>query len=277
MKIVNCGYGYTHGGEFEVRRPHGSGDYMLLLLHSASVHYLNGKEVFDAGSSVIIYRRGTPQIYRGASELVNDWVHFEPEDDEESLFSELGIPIEQFIHLDSISKLSSIVRRLCQERYSGAKNSESSSSLYMKLLFYKLSDLMSESGMAGESTELYRRFSKERERIYSDPQKIEGVGDIAASVSVSLSYLQHKWREFFGVTLMHDITAARLEYAKYLLFSTDYGIGTVAKMCGYDNDVHFMRTFKHNTGQTPSEYRRDNVSTDALRAAMTKHNFKEKK
>jgi AraC family transcriptional regulator of arabinose operon len=277
MRIVNCGYGYTHGAEFEVRRPNGSGDYMLLLLHSPSVHFLGGEYVSDGGSSVIIYKRGTPQIYRGQSELVNDWVHFEPEENELSLLGELGIPLEQFISLESLGKLSSIVRRMCQENYSGAKNSEKSSSLYMNLLFYKLSDLMSESSAAGEMSELYRRLSRQRERIYSDPQSIEGVGDIARAISVSLSYLQHKWREFFGVTVMHDITAARLEYAKYLLFSTDYGICAIAKMCGYDNDVHFMRVFKQNTGQTPSEYRRDNASTDGLRDAMKKHNFKEKK
>lgn len=277
MKIVNCGYGYTHGAEFEVRRPHGSGDYMLLLLHSPSVHLLGGQRVLDGGSSVIIYKRGTPQLYRGQSELVNDWVHFEPEEDELSLLDELGIPLERFITLESLNKLSSIVRRMCQETYSGAKNSEKSSALYLKLLFYKLSDLMSESSAAGEASELYRRLSRAREKIYSDPQSVESVGDIAKQVSVSLSYLQHKWREFFGVTVVRDITSARLEYAKYLLFSTGYGISAVAKMCGYDNDVHFMRVFKQNTGQTPSEYRRDNVSTDGLRAAMKKHNFKEKK
>ena len=277
MRIVNCGYGYTHDAEFEVNRPRGSGDYMLLLLHSPTVHYLNGEFVTDSGSSVIIYRKGTPQIYRGSPELVNDWVHFEMDEGEDSILSELNIPEERFIHLESVSKLSSIIRRMCQENYSGAKHSERSSELYLRLFFYKLSDLMNVSGTVGDLSELYLRLSKVREKIYFNPQSIGSVTEIAREASVSLSYLQHKWREFFGVSAKNDITFARIEYAKYLLFSTSYGIGSIAKMSGYDNDVHFMRTFKQHTGQTPSEYRRDNASTDGLRAAMKKHNFKEKK
>ena len=54
---------------------------------------------------------------------------------------------------------------------------------------------------------------------------------------------------------MEDVLQRRIEYAKYLLSSTDFTIYSISTMCGYANDVHFMRLFKKATGTTPSEYR----------------------
>ena len=259
MRIVNCGYDYKHDAKFEINRPNGSGDYMLLLLRSPTVHYLEGQFVKDSGNSVIIYKRGTPQLYRGEPELINDWVHFELLPSENAIFDELGIPLEKFIRIDGVHKLSSILRHMCEEAYSGSENSARSSALYLDLFLYKLSDLMTMLNSAGESTELYRKLSAIRENIYSNPQIIRSVTNIACEASVSLSYLQHKWREFFGVNIGYDITSSRIEYAKYLLFSTSYNINIVANMCGYESDVHFMRTFKKHTSQTPSQYRKENA------------------
>ena len=277
MKIVNCGYDYVHEKGFEVNRPYGSGDYMLLLLRSATRHNIGGEWVTDGGDSVIIYKKGTPHHYFGEDKLVNDWVHFEVNDGESSLFRELGLPFETFIHLTSVSKLSSIIRRMSQEFYSSSKHSGESSELYLRLFLLKLSELMLLDGEQTNSSEIYHRFSKLRDRIYANPQIRWSVGELSSELSFSLSYFQHKWREFFGTSAKRDITAARMEYAKYLLFSTTYGVSTVSAMCGYENDVHFMRAFKQQTGQTPTEYRLENLHAESLNEAKKKHHFAEHK
>ena len=132
-------------------------------------------------------------------------------------------------------------------------------------------------GKGIDSTEMYQRFSKLRDRIYANPQTRWSVSELSAELSFSLSYFQHKWREFFGTSAKRDITAARIEYAKYLLFSTTYGVSTVSAMCGYENDVHFMRAFKQQTGQTPTEYRLENLHAESLNEAKKKHHFSERK
>ena len=56
---------------------------------------------------------------------------------------------------------------------------------------------------------------------------------------------------------MEEVLLGRIEYAKYLLSSTDFTVYSISDMCGYANDVHFMRLFKKVTGTTPSKYRQD--------------------
>jgi AraC family transcriptional regulator of arabinose operon len=52
-----------------------------------------------------------------------------------------------------------------------------------------------------------------------------------------------------------DIINSRLEYAKYLLVNSSLSIAAISKMCGYENDTHFMRQFKKFVGLTPSQFK----------------------
>lgn len=43
---------------------------------------------------------------------------------------------------------------------------------------------------------------------------------------------------------------------------SDSQVGEISNLCGYENEVHFMRQFKKLTTLTPSEYRRLNNIRD---------------
>ena len=66
-------------------------------------------------------------------------------------------------------------------------------------------------------------------------------------------------------TFSQWITTLRIDEAKRLLREQpDYDIGTIAGQLGFER-THFHRTFKAQTGQSPSEYQRDikkNPGTD---------------
>jgi AraC family transcriptional regulator of arabinose operon len=81
------------------------------------------------------------------------------------------------------------------------------------------------------------------------------VEQIASRVNLSKSYFQHIYKELFGCSVVSDIINGRLEYAKYLLGNSSLSIAVISKMCGYENDTHFMRQFKRFVGVTPSQYR----------------------
>ena len=54
------------------------------------------------------------------------------------------------------------------------------------------------------------------------------------------------------------IRRMRIERAKQLLADptrTSYGIGELARQCGFVNSAHFSRTFRRIVGQTPKQYR----------------------
>ena len=50
----------------------------------------------------------------------------------------------------------------------------------------------------------------------------------------------------------------RIEEAKRLLEETEEKIIDISQMVGYENEKHFMKTFKSVSGVSPSEYRRNN-------------------
>ncbi len=256
MKIVNSGYDYKHSADFKITRPNGSGDYMLLVLRSPVRFWLDGAERCITGDAVILYQKGTPQLYAANGvDFVNDWVHFDADEQDVAWLRALGIPFDMPIPCAGITRLSALLKSICQEKYSANRNAEESARLYLQLLLLKIADLCATQG-EGERSLWYERLAKVRERIYMYPQRDWRVDDVAKELSLSVSYFQHQYKQLFDTNFKKDLIAARMEYAKYLLFSTDYCIYRVAELCGYENDVHFMRVFKEQTGITPGAYRK---------------------
>lgn len=63
MQIINCGYNYRHPNDFKIYRPNGSGDCILLIIHSPAFFVFKNQKHYTAGNSVVVFREGTPQIY----------------------------------------------------------------------------------------------------------------------------------------------------------------------------------------------------------------------
>ena len=274
MKIINSGYDYKHTADFSITRPSGSGDYMLLLLRSPARFWLGEKEYTVGENTAILYRKGTPQRYAAiGDEFINDWVHFDLEGAEPAWLEGLAIPFDTFISCSDILQLSTLLKRICLEKYSANPHAEESAELYLRLLLLKLAEHCA-TGSDTERSAWSERFERLRRRIYMHPQQEHCVAEMARELSVSVSYFQHQYKQLFGTNFKRDLTAARMEYAKYLLFSTDYCIYRVAELCGYENDVHFMRVFKQETGVTPSAYRKQaNFSAQKSMAAHSRMPF----
>lgn len=255
MKIINCGYNYRHPTDFTIQRPNGSGDFILLILRSPAYFVFEGQTHHTEGNAVVVFKKGTPQLY-GAfhAAFVNDWVHFEADEEDAAYLESLGIPFDRIIEFQNVSELSRLINHMCFEKYSNNKNFVQSTMLYFNLIMLKISDLCAQSRTACSA--LADKLATLRNKIYTDPQNDWTVEAIAKELSISLSYLQHQYKLLFDHSIKRDITLSRIEYGKYLLFATDYTVAAIAHLCGYENDVHFMRTFKREVGDTPTAYRR---------------------
>lgn len=257
MKVVNAGYRYTHGYDFFINRPYGSGDYVLLVIKTEAFFVLDGKRILAPKNSVIVYKKGTPQIY-GASEkeFINDWLHFELDECEYEWALSLGVPFDKILRVRDSSAFSSLIKSIFYEQYSKNSHSEQTASLYLKIIFLKLAEGL-EPAPHNAAGVYYKPLSALRAEIYSSPSKNFSIDSICRQLNLSRSYLQHLYKAIFNTTVIADVTASRIEHAKYLLFSTDIPICEIAEQCGYKSDVHFMRVFKESVGVTPSEYRKE--------------------
>lgn len=274
MIINNCGYNYRHDKDFSINRPYGSGDYMLLVLRSPAWFEIGEEKHIINGNSAIIFEKGKKQSY-GAfnTELINDWVHFDATEQEIAQLKSKGIKFNELIVIHNVSPLSVIIRNMCREKYSENINSEDSALLYFSLLFNKLHDLTNINEKY-DKPHLFEKVSKIRRDIYNNPQDKRTVKEIADSVYISISYLQHSYKEFFGVNIKEDLTNSRIEHAKHLLFSTDYSVANISVLCGYENVEHFLRTFKKCVGVTPTNYRKNSLqSFEKVNTSHTKAPF----
>lgn len=82
------------------------------------------------------------------------------------------------------------------------------------------------------------------------------VNSIAEALHVSTSYLSREFRKKTGVTCIEYINKKRMEKAKNLLVNSDMKIQRIAQEVGYSNVYYFSAQFKRNTGETPSQYRK---------------------
>ena len=81
------------------------------------------------------------------------------------------------------------------------------------------------------------------------------INDIAKHVTIHPSYLSALFRKNLNQSVNSYINFYRINVAKQLLRNEDTSITDIALQTGFYDAQHFLKTFKKNTGFTPSEYR----------------------
>jgi AraC-like DNA-binding protein/mannose-6-phosphate isomerase-like protein (cupin superfamily) len=87
-----------------------------------------------------------------------------------------------------------------------------------------------------------------------------GIEALAATVSVSPSYLFRLFKKKMRLTPMHYRNVVRIDKAKLLLADRSLTVDAVAERVGFDDPKYFARVFKDLAGMSPSAYRRANVA-----------------
>jgi len=83
-----------------------------------------------------------------------------------------------------------------------------------------------------------------------------GVADLLREVPVSRRSLEQRFLKALGRTPAAEIRRAQVEVAKHLLAETDESMPRVALAAGFSNAKQLGACFHHETGVTPSDYRR---------------------
>lgn len=256
MTIHSLGYHMQHDNGFMIHRPNGSGDWVLLIVPTAAFFILNGKRVHTEPNCIIIYQKGTPQQY-GADNtaFVNHWIHFDLTEEEQAVMRAMQIPFDTPFPCGDTAIFAQIIKNMYTEKYSINRHKEESLQLYFQLLQIKIGECLQSTSPA-RSFPYYEKLSRIRSTIYRNPMGELSVAAFAKEILISESYFQHLYKQIFGVSVMQDVIAARIEHSRYLLASTESSVSEIALHCGYRTDVHFMRQFKSIVGITPTQYRK---------------------
>ena len=253
MKLHAMGIGYRHDRDFSISRPAGSGDDLLVIFRTPAFVVSGGERRELAAGSAVLFKKDAPQYYGAVGvDYVNDWVHFEC-DEADVFFDRLGIRFNEPVS-GVPDSAESILELLKLESVSDSPKSRECSELLIRLLIAEVFG-----GSGGEPgsphSEGLRRL---RAEIYGSPAEKYTIEEMAARLSLSPSYFQTLYRAQFGVSCYEDVLRARTGLAEYYLANTGVPVKEIAALCGFDNDVHFMRQFRKRTGLTALGYRRKN-------------------
>ncbi len=258
MRMVEIGYNHRHGRSFCIDRPDGT-DSWLMLIVKTPVHFrIDGRESRTMSHSFIIYRPTTPQYYYPASnEYFDDWMHFYPDEEEQKMLKELNIPLDKPVEIGDITEMSSMIRSMCFEHYSGNQFRTDSIDLYFRLLMLKVSEKLRKKEVFPNRTEgIYsEKLLWIRKSIYRWPSRDYSIDDMAKELSLSRSRFQHLYTETFGVSVNRDVITSRLNKAAELLKTTDLSVKDVGINVGYGNTSYFVKAFGNFYGLTPLQYR----------------------
>jgi AraC-like DNA-binding protein len=95
------------------------------------------------------------------------------------------------------------------------------------------------------------------------------VAMLAAQVQFSVSHFCRAFKESFGTTPHKYIVRLRLELAQQLMLTTDDPLSQIALACGLADQAHLSKLFRRWAGETPSAWRRRNL-TDAQAEARSR-------
>ena len=252
MQLHTLGIDYHHSSDFSIERPNGSGDNLIIIFKSVAEVRTNGEYTVTAPDTAIVYSKTFPQYYRAcADEFINHWIHFDIEDNEEFL-SRVELPINTIVTIPDIDTVEKLLMQLSLEAVSDSANKSECIDLLLRLIIAKLGGKVK----SGHSSHHYDELRNLRAEIYRNPAKSRSIAEFAEMISLSPSHFQALYKSEFGISCYEDVLRARLDMAKYYLKNTVLPINRIAELCGYENDVHFIRQFKARTGITAGEYRK---------------------
>lgn len=252
MILHTLGIDYHHNSDFAIERPNGSGDNLLVIFKTAAQVKTNNEFTLTGPDTAIVYSKTYPQYYHACNdEFINHWIHFDIEENED-FFNRIQLPFNTIINVNDIEVIENLLLQLNLESVSDSTNKTECTDLLLKLIMAKLGGSVKSS----HNSVHYDELRSLRAEIYRNPSKSRSISEFAEIVSLSPSHFQAIYKNEFGVSCYEDLLRARLDMAKYYLKNTLFPINRIAELCGYENDVHFIRQFKARTGLTAGEYRK---------------------
>lgn len=93
-------------------------------------------------------------------------------------------------------------------------------------------------------------------RLDDSPGDALPLSEMARAACVTPEHLCRLFKATTGRSPAETVRLARLDRAAVLLARTNYAVGEVARLCGFESPFHFSRLFRRSFGQAPSEMRR---------------------
>lgn len=250
-KVIKTKHNGKECRDFKLNRPSGTVDYLFLHFKTPVIFNLDKKTYKLPTGTCILLSPGTAhEFYPDDCELVHDWMHFLPSDEDE--FLKLNLKLNTFFTPTDTKFITVSVKKCEYELIYKEEFYKEFVSCTVEEMFIKLVRNLKERSSSYYSPEL----KELRFELYRNPKKYISVSDMANVVGLSRSRFTVVYTNFFGASPKQDIINARISHAQYLLSVGTVSIAEISESCGYQNVYHFIRQFRMITGTTPGAYKK---------------------
>ncbi|RYG36235.1 AraC family transcriptional regulator [bacterium] len=244
-------------------------DFMSVFVarKGRGVHLVDGVPFEVTAGDVYAMGYGMSHRFADSAELVLDTVHFVPEmfsaETQEALSATEGLaPLflsydnaesSRWLRLSPAAHIQAVemMRDMRQEwQTDGPEGALMVQATFLRFLVF----LARSNRRALQSgSRVVAQARAHIELRYADPIKI---GDLAASVFLSIGRFTEVFREEVGCSPREYLSRVRIGAAKNLLLESDLSVSAIAARTGFPDPAYFTRFFRHQIGVSPSEFRR---------------------
>lgn len=256
MLLTRVRHKWPETKDFQLVRPKGYPEYTFLHFLTPVTLQLGDASVEVKPGGCIFFPPGIPQLFTAQTALVHDWFH---------ATAQLGVflnrydlPQGQVFYPADDSFITELLQKMELEYFSENAHKEVLLDGYLQELLILLSRKLHAAPPGLKNTELLH-MREMRQRILSRPKHRWTVEEMAGLVGLSASRFHAVYKALFGISPMQDLIEARTECAKNrLLLSPDASLAEIAEALGYNDQFHFIRQFRKETGMTPGQFRKEN-------------------
>ena len=236
----------------------GRRDYQILYVASGKAHFwFDGVEEVVTSGHMVLYQPKEIQkyVYYVEDHPEVFWIHFTGYD-VKNVLNYHGIPLDKHVfYSGTLPDYKMLFRKIIRELQQCEYGYED----YIASLFNIILLLVS-------------RQQQESEKITTSiPEEIEAavayfnenyntkvsVDDYAESLHISTNWFIRNFKQYMKISPAQYILSLRMVNAQSLLENTEYNIGEIAEIVGYDNPLYFSRVFKKEYGVSPAQYRKN--------------------
>lgn len=89
------------------------------------------------------------------------------------------------------------------------------------------------------------------------PTETPTLTELANRLHLSISQTKRIIKDKYGISFQQKLIQSRIEYSKHLMHTTDLSLEEIAARIGYHSYNTFFEAFCAQTGESPSQYRRE--------------------
>ncbi|GLC80358.1 helix-turn-helix domain-containing protein [Lacrimispora brassicae] len=237
-------------------RPSGRPDYQILYIASGKALFSFQKDPLEVpAGNMVLYKPHEPQQYayylKDKPEVY--WLHFTGRE-AAHLTKESGFEDSQVLYTGVSSKYQELFLSIIREIQLPRPCFEDLTTLYLRQLFLLLKRQRAEGG--SQKTEIQKEMEKAVHYFHENFSNEIEIDQYARKLHMSTCWFIRSFKQYTGMPPRRYLTSIRVKKAQELLESTDYGVGEIGSIVGYDNPLYFSRIFKKQTGVSPAEYRK---------------------